>query len=79
MKAKVLKKIISDGKSLNLGDTVDVSNWRNAKTLIAGRYIEILDEEIKEVKPNKETLPVVAEVATAKPKTTDKITTKKSE
>ena len=53
MKAKILKKLINDdGKQLEVGDIVDVSKWRNAKSLEGSRYITfIIEEEItKETK-----------------------------
>ena len=53
MKAKILKKLTNeDGKQLEIGDIVDVSNWRNAKSLEGSRYITfIIEEEIsKETK-----------------------------
>ena len=68
MKAKVLKALVFNGKKIEPGTTVDVSNWRNQKTLVSGRYIEILDEsEIKE------TPKVSSEIISEKPKTTAKI------
>ena len=53
MKAQILKRLINeDGKQLEIGDIVDVSNWRNAKSLEGSRYITfIIEEEItKETK-----------------------------
>lgn len=44
MLARVRKAIQSDGKILEIGDIVDVSGWRNTKTLIASRYIELVKE-----------------------------------
>lgn len=81
MKAKILKAVVSDGKKIEAGTIVDVSAWRNAKTLISGRYIEILDQSAEKPKAKeetpvveKETTPVVT--ATAKPKATAKISDK---
>jgi len=44
MKARVLKFLTHEGKVITPGTVVDVSGWRNAKTLVAGRYIKIEDE-----------------------------------
>jgi hypothetical protein len=51
MKAQILKTMISDGKTLQPGDIVDVSGWRHAKTLASNRYIKIVDETAKVEKP----------------------------
>lgn len=45
MKAKILKKLTHDGKELEAGIIVDVSTWRNAKTLEGSRYITFVTEE----------------------------------
>ena len=45
MKAKILKKITHDGKELEVGTIVDVSTWRNARTLEGSRYITFVSEE----------------------------------
>ena len=45
MKAKILKKLVSNGKELEIGTIVDVSTWRNAKTLEGSRYITFVTEE----------------------------------
>ena len=45
MKAKILKKLTNDGKELEVGTIVDVSGWRNAKTLEGSRYITFVSEE----------------------------------
>lgn len=78
MKAKILKPVVSDGKKLQTGSIVDVSGWRNTKTLVSGRYIEFVDESAEAVKPKakEETTPVVAPTAMAKPKATAKISDK---
>lgn len=73
MKARILKRVTNGGKVLNPGDIVDISGWRNAKTLVSGRYVEILDEQAEEKKP------LVADVATDKPKTPAKIKSKQAE
>ena len=51
MKAKILKTLTVDGKELLYGTIVDVSGWRNAKTLEGSRYITFVYEE----ETNKET------------------------
>ena len=61
MKAKILKKMISDGKTLMPDDIVDVSGWRHAATLESNRYIKMLPEEPKAVQP-KAVLPKVEAV-----------------
>ena len=43
MKAKILKRMVSLGKTLEVGDIVDVSDWRHTKSLVSNRYIEIVD------------------------------------
>jgi hypothetical protein len=52
MKAKILKRLTHDGKELEVGTIVDVSGWRNAKTLEGSRYITfVTEEEVKVVEP----------------------------
>ena len=53
MKAKILKKLTNEhGKQLEIGDIVDVSGWRNAKSLEGSRYITfVTEEEVKAVEP----------------------------
>ena len=52
MKATILKVMISDGKTLNPGDIVDVSGWRHTRNLVSGRYIKLIEEDApKAVKP----------------------------
>ena len=52
MKATILKVMVSDGKTLNPGDIVDVSGWRHTRNLVSGRYIKLIEEEApKAVKP----------------------------
>jgi len=52
MKAKILKRLTNDGKELEVGTIVDVSGWRNAKTLEGSRYITfVTEEEVKVVEP----------------------------
>jgi hypothetical protein len=45
MKAKILKRLINDGKELEVGTIIDVSGWRNAKSLEGSRYITFVSEE----------------------------------
>jgi len=73
MKARVLKKITADGKILNVGEIADITQWRNARTLLSGRYLEILDEQAEEKKPS------IAKSATDEPKVPAKIKDNKSE
>lgn len=64
MKAQVTKKLINDGRELQVGDIVDVSTWRNTKSLESSRYIKIVsdnepltvfeDDPIQEVAPKIE-------------------------
>jgi len=44
MLARVRKSIQSDTGLLQAGDIVDVSAWRNTKTLLASRYIELVED-----------------------------------
>ena len=54
MKAKILKRLINDGKELEVGTIVDVSEWRNAKSLEGSRYITfVFEEEIKKESKSK--------------------------
>lgn len=63
MKALILKRLESLGEILEIGDIVDVSNWRHTKSLENNRYIRIIKEEekpvakakVEEVKPKKTT------------------------
>lgn len=54
MKAKVLKQIITDGKKLIIGEIVDVSSWKNIKSLSNARYIELIEESKLEVETPEE-------------------------
>jgi protein-arginine kinase len=45
MKAKILKRLTNDGKELEVGTIVDVSEWRNARSLEGSRYITFVSEE----------------------------------
>lgn len=45
MKAKVLKRVTNNGKTLEVGEIVDVSGWRNAKSLASNRYIAFVQDE----------------------------------
>ena len=54
MKAKILKTLTVDGKELLSGTIVDVSGWRNAKSLEGSRYITfVTEEEIKQETKSK--------------------------
>ena len=54
MKARILKKLTNDGKELEVGTIVDVSGWRNAKSLEGSRYITFVnEEEVKETSKPK--------------------------
>ncbi len=49
LKAKLLKKMTVDGKDLQAGTIVDVSGWRNYRSLESMRYIAfVADEEVVE-------------------------------
>lgn len=59
-KAKILKRMVVDGKTLEPNDIVDVSSWRNAKSLEGSRYITLVSyvsESPKQETPKKETKP----------------------
>jgi hypothetical protein len=61
MKATILKVMVSDGKTLNPGDIVDVSGWRHTRNLVSGRYIKLIEEDApKAVKPVALPVDVVA-------------------
>jgi hypothetical protein len=74
MKAQILKQLTAQGVALNVGDIVDVSTWRHAKTLQSNRYIKILDVEptqlakpvAKKVEEPQAEVPVVEEKPKAK-------------
>jgi hypothetical protein len=68
MKATILKVMISDGKTLNPGDIVDVSGWRHTRNLVSNRYIKLIEEEAPKA-PKPVAPPVDEEV---KPKETKK-------
>lgn len=55
MKAKILKKLIHNGKELETGTIVDVSSWRNAKSLEGSRYITFVTEEEAKAETKKKT------------------------
>lgn len=56
MKAKILKKLQADGKILLPSEIVDVSNWRNVKSLESNRYIALITH-VSEEEPKKESKP----------------------
>jgi len=53
MKVRLLKNLTSNGVELHIGEIVDASNWKNTRTLIKNRFVEIAGEETKaiETKP----------------------------
>lgn len=56
MKAKVLKRMTSLGKELEVGDIVEVDNWRHTKALISNRYIVIVSDSesvVEKAEPKK--------------------------
>ena len=55
MKARILKKLTHNGVELESGTIVDVSTWRNAKTLEGSRYITFVSdaEVVTEAKTEK--------------------------
>ena len=58
MKAKLLKSMVIAGESIAAGEIVDVSGWRNAKSLESLRYIAFVaepSEKPKAVKAKEET------------------------
>lgn len=70
MKAQILKPMNAQGVMLQVGDIVDVSTWRHAKTLQSNRYIKILDVEptpVKAVAQKKAEEPKVEELRAETP------------
>jgi hypothetical protein len=54
MLARVRKSLQAGESILKIGDIVDVSGWRNVKSLVSNRYIELVDASTKpETKPAK--------------------------
>lgn len=51
MKAKILKTLTHNGEVLQSGTIVDVSTWRNTRSLESSRYITFLTEEEKTETP----------------------------
>jgi hypothetical protein len=47
MKAKLLKPMVVNGESLEAGSVVDVSGWRNYRSLESMRYLAFIYEEEK--------------------------------
>ena len=76
MKAQILKVMVSDGKTLNPGDIVDVSGWRHTRNLVSGRYIKLIEEEApkaaKPVAPPVDEPVAISVDEEAKPKETKK-------
>lgn len=67
MKAQILKRMVALGKNLEVGDIVDVSEWRHVKGLVNNRYIKLITEEVKPVAKAK-VEPKVEAVEEIKPK-----------
>lgn len=67
MKARILKRMVSLGETLEIGAIVDVSTWKNPKGLVSTRYIEFVKDEAK---PKAE--PKVEAATEPKPKKTVK-------
>lgn len=74
MKAQILKRMVSLGQNLEVGDIVDVTNWRHTKGLVNNRYIKLIVEEVKPVAKVKAE-PKVEAVEEVKPKKAKKETT----
>ena len=55
MKAKILKKLTHNGVELESGTIVDVSSWRNAKTLEGSRYITFVSDSESITEEKEET------------------------
>ena len=55
LRAKLLKKMTVDGKDLQAGTIVDVSGWRNYRSLESMRYIAFIAEEETKVEKPKAT------------------------
>lgn len=78
MLALVKKTMQSDKGILQAGDTVDVSTWRNVKSLVSNRYIELIHDapapKAKKVDEPKVAEPKVEkeEAKEVKPKATKK-------
>lgn len=47
MKAKLLKRMTVGDKVIDAGQIVEVSDWKNLKSLVSNRYIEVILEEDK--------------------------------
>lgn len=65
--AKIRKSIVSEGRVLAIGEIVDISNWRNARSLVSARYVELVDSATSPV--SETTDEVVVKEKSAKPKT----------
>jgi hypothetical protein len=53
MKAKLLKSMVVAGELIAAGEIVDVSGWRNAKSLESLRYIAFVTESSEKPKAVK--------------------------
>jgi hypothetical protein len=67
MKAQILKRLVSLGQNLEVGDIVDVTSWRHTKGLVNNRYIKLIEEEAKPIAKTKAE-PKVEAVEEVKPK-----------
>ena len=68
LRAKLLKKMTVDGKDLHAGTIVDVSGWRNYRSLESMRYIAFIAEEEAVVETPKVEAPKVEKPKATKPK-----------
>lgn len=68
MKAQILKRMVSLGQNLEVGDIVDVTNWRHTKGLVNNRYIKLITEDVKPVAKAKAETKVEAVEEEVKPK-----------
>jgi hypothetical protein len=55
LRAKLLKKMTVNGEDLDAGTVVDVSGWRNYRSLESMRYIAFIAEEEEKVEKPKVT------------------------
>jgi len=69
MLAKVRKSIVSNGRVLVPGEVVDISTWRNARSLVNARYVELVESAPAPAPVSIEAEEVEVKEKTAKPKT----------
>ena len=55
LRAKLLKNMTVDGKEIHAGTVVDVSGWRNYRSLESMRYIAFIAEDEAKVEKPKAT------------------------